>query len=85
MFSHNLSSRPVVVSGDSAIEIAIPEHNETAPCISCDGLERQSVKPGSVIHIKKHANKLRLLHPYDYNYYGTLRSKLGWEASSARN
>jgi NAD+ kinase len=28
----------------------------------------------------KNQQQLRLIHPIDYDYFETLRSKLGWEA-----
>ncbi len=79
MFPHNLSSRPIVVSGDSNIKIKIPTNNETSPRVSCDGNARVPVPPGGIIKISKYRNQLRLLHPKGYDFYETLRSKLGWE------
>ena len=38
------------------------------------------VKPGQKVAIQKNNHQLRLLHPLDYHYYDTLRSKLGWES-----
>jgi NAD+ kinase len=80
MFPHTLSSRPIVVKGQSNIEIVIAEDCKTSPNISCDGQELIPIPSGGKISIKKHANKLRLIHLKDYNYYETLRSKLHWES-----
>lgn len=80
MFSHSLSSRPLVIDGESKIELHISEFNETDLRVSCDGHESRMVKPGQKVSIYKNGNQLRLLHPLDYHYYETLRSKLGWEA-----
>ncbi|CEG58878.1 NAD(+) kinase [Legionella fallonii] len=80
MFSHSLSSRPIVIDGESKIELHISLFNETDLRISCDGHESRMVKPGQKVAIKKNSNHLRLLHPLDYHYYDTLRSKLGWES-----
>lgn len=80
MFSHSLSSRPLVIDGDSNIELHISEHNESDLRISCDGHESRMVKAGQKVMIKKNDEQLRLLHPLDYHYYDTLRSKLGWES-----
>lgn len=80
MFSHSLSSRPLVIDGESKIELHINECNEAALSVSCDGHESRIVRPGQKVAIQKHANQLRLLHPLDYHYYDTLRSKLGWES-----
>lgn len=80
MCSHSLSSRPLVIDGDSAIELHISAYNETELRVSCDGHESRMVKPGQVVSIEKNGKRLRLLHPLDYHYYDTLRSKLGWES-----
>lgn len=78
MFSHSLSSRPLVVDGKSIVELCVSESNENELQISCDGHESCLVKPGQRIIIQKYINHLRLLHPFDYHYYDTLRIKLGW-------
>lgn len=80
MFSHTLSSRPIVLDAKSAIKLVIDPINEAAPYLSCDGHERECIQPGESIHIQKKKERLTLLHPTDYNYYETLRSKLGWQA-----
>lgn len=80
MFSHSLSSRPIVIDGDSQIELHISSFNEEDLRISCDGHESRMVRPGQKVAIHKNSQQLRLLHPLDYHYYDTLRSKLGWEA-----
>jgi NAD+ kinase len=78
MFSHSLSSRPLVVDGGALINTLISAHNEGDLQISCDGHESHVVKPGQWVAIEKNACQLRLLHPADYHYYDTLRIKLGW-------
>lgn len=78
MFSHSLSSRPLVISATSLIELLISPHNEIDLRISCDGHESRMVKPGQQVTIQQYPKKLRLLHPPDYHYYDTLRIKLGW-------
>ncbi|MFI4917929.1 MAG: NAD(+) kinase [Legionellales bacterium] len=80
MFSHSLSSRPLVIDGQAKIKLDISEFNETDLRVSCDGHESRMVKPGQQVSIEKNDKQLRLLHPLDYHYYDTLRSKLGWES-----
>ena len=80
LFSHSLSSRPLVIDGESKIELRISQYNEADLRVSCDGHESRMVKPGQKVAIQKNENQLRLLHPLDYHYYDTLRSKLGWES-----
>lgn len=79
MFPHTLSSRPIVVIGDSDIRLHVHEKNPYPPRITCDGQLRMKIPPGGDVHIKKSNQVLRLIHPLNYNYYETLRSKLGWE------
>jgi NAD+ kinase len=76
--SHTLSSRPLVIAGDSLIELVV-HHNETPAFISCDGQQRIPIPAGEKIEIRKKQEQLRLIHPTDYNYFETLRVKLGWE------
>ncbi|KTD34046.1 inorganic polyphosphate/ATP-NAD kinase [Legionella nautarum] len=80
MFSHSLSSRPLVVDGEVKIDLKISTRNESDLRVSCDGHESRMVRPGQLVSVEKNAQKLRLLHPCDYHYYDTLRIKLGWES-----
>lgn len=80
MFSHSLSSRPLVVDGQVKIDLKISTRNDADLRISCDGHESRLVKPGQQVSVEKNARQLRLLHPIDYHYYDTLRIKLGWES-----
>jgi NAD+ kinase len=80
MFSHSLNSRPLVIDGDSKVNIRISDQNENNLQISCDGHESHIVKPGQHLSIEKNTKYLRLLHPRQYHYYDTLRIKLGWGA-----
>jgi NAD+ kinase len=82
MFPHTLSSRPIVVSGDSNIEIVMAGACNVSPNVSCDGQKLIPVPIGGTIKIKKHGKKLRLIHLTDYNYFETLRYKLNWEAKN---
>ncbi|WP_228517951.1 NAD(+) kinase [Aliidiomarina indica] len=77
MFPHSLSSRPIVVPGDSKISIKVAPDEEPLH-ISCDGHIKLSVSPGSTIHIRRQSDRLRLIHPLTYNYYHVLRNKLNW-------
>ncbi|MGA0805557.1 MAG: NAD(+) kinase [Pseudohongiellaceae bacterium] len=78
MYPHSLSSRPIVVDSDSEITIVIGERHGTRPQISCDGSVVCTTNVGDELTIKRKAQQLKLLHPIDYDYYATCRSKLGW-------
>lgn len=75
---HDLSNRPVVVSGESRIEIRIcgVEHKHVK--VSCDGHTDLDPTPGGSLFVEKHPHAVRLLHPPDHDHYKILRAKLGW-------
>lgn len=77
MFPHTLSSRPIVVDGNSQIRIRVAHDNDPLH-VSCDGHVTLAVAPGDDIIIEKHPRQLRLIHPKSYNYYHVLRNKLKW-------
>lgn len=79
MFPHKLTSRPIVVSGNSDIKISIDKNNETAPRVSADGEDYINLESNQVIHIHKNQKPLTLIHPESYQYFSTLRTKLQWE------
>lgn len=79
MFPHRLSSRPLVVDANSEIEIITCADNEIEATISCDGHDRVGVPAGCKLQIKRRSTQLTLIHPNDYNYFETLRVKLGWQ------
>jgi NAD+ kinase len=79
MFPHTLSTRPIVISGDSEIELRISALNNISPHVSCDGQKRITLPPGGLVKVKQKKQLLQLVHPHDYNYFKTLREKLKWE------
>lgn len=82
MFPHTLSNRPLVVDADSHLTIEITANNEAVPYVSGDGQKRIPIALGDSLHIQKKAQTLRLIHPRGYQYFQTLRSKLGWQSKN---
>lgn len=76
---HTLSSRPIVVKGDSKITVKIHDHNQVSPELSCDGQTYSHIKPGTDVSIQKYNKKFTLIHHREYDYYDTLRRKLNWK------
>ena len=77
MHPHTLSSRPIVVGGQSEIKMTIRE-NRVLPMVSADGQHSVALNVGDTVHIRKHPFKLSLLHPPGYDFYMACRTKLGW-------
>lgn len=82
MNPHTLSSRPIVVSGDSEIKVVINQSNQLNPHVSCDGQTHVVTQPGDEVFISKHKKGLQLIHPEGHNFYETCRSKLGWASQT---
>jgi len=78
MFPHTLTSRPIVVDGDSEIKLVLANENHENLQVSCDGHVILAVMPGDEVIIRKSQYTLRLIHPLDHNYFNVLRNKLNW-------
>jgi NAD+ kinase len=73
---HALTNRPIVVADDSEIQITVARAKEAIASI--DGHHYMELKEGDSITLKRAEERVRLWHPLDYDYYHTLREKLGW-------
>lgn len=78
MNPHTLSSRPIVVDGESELKIIVSPLLTTDPQVSCDAQQHLNCAPGDEIVVQKCNHKVKLLHLLDYNFYEICRKKLGW-------
>lgn len=78
MFPHALSSRPIVVDGNSEIRVDILERNRIHPPVTCDGQVNMKAAPGDSVHISKKPHRMTLLHPIGHSFYASCRDKLRW-------
>ncbi len=75
---HTLSNRPIVVSGDSRVEIHICGRDHSHSRVSCDGQADLPIQAGDHLFIARHPNQVKLLHPQGHDHFKILRAKLGW-------
>ncbi len=75
---HTMSYRPIVVDGDSEIEILVKEYPHSHAQVTCDGQINLGVISGDRIRISKKNKFVRLIHPCKHNHYEILRRKLHW-------
>jgi NAD+ kinase len=76
---HTLSSRPLVVSADSEIELRMVHSTEQPEAqLTCDGQMTMELAPADSIIIRQKKQRLRLVHPRGHDYFATLRAKLHW-------
>ena len=78
MFPHTLSSRPIVVKGDSVIRLDVLERNRIHPPVTCDGQVNMTARPGDAVLLRKKPHRLTLLHPLGHSFYASCRDKLRW-------
>jgi len=75
---HSMSYRPIVIDGDSEIEVIVRENTNSKVQISCDGQINLPVEDGDKIHIFKKKAIVRIIHPCKHDYFEILRAKLHW-------
>jgi NAD+ kinase len=73
---HTLSNRPIVVAGDSVIEITV--HKSADARVHFDSHSHHELGEGDRVVVRRCPYPIRLLHPSDHNYYHMLREKLHW-------
>ncbi len=74
----SLSSRPVVLSPDSLLEVSIEKCRAKNICITVDGQEPFSLVSGDVISVVLNKKKVKLVAGSAEKFYTALRSKLNW-------
>jgi len=75
---HTLTNRPIVIAGDSEVEIAFGSAKEMRAEVTCDTVSIPEVLIDDHIVIRKADKPFRLLHPTDYDFFEILRVKLHW-------
>lgn len=84
MFPHSLTSRPIVVHGDSEIRIDVVSRNQIHPPVTCDGQVSLTALPGDAIFVRKKSDRLTLVHPPGHSFYASCRDKLRWADTLAK-
>lgn len=79
---HTLTDRPIVISADQPIEVTVLQRDDTSAEITVDGFSMGGIKPDDKLLISAAKNRVTLVHPPGYDFYGTLRSKLFWGLDS---
>ena len=75
---HTLSNRPIVIDGNSLVEIVVVTRNIDNALLSVDGDIAHNLMTGDRIIIRKNDRKIRLIHPPGHNHFSILRAKLNW-------
>jgi NAD+ kinase len=73
---HTLSNRPIVIKGESVLEISM--HRATEARVRFDGHTHFDLESQDMVVTSRYPEPVRLLHPVGHSYYHTLREKLLW-------
>jgi NAD+ kinase len=73
---HTLSNRPIVISGDSTVEIVVRSADD--PRAHFDSHSHFDLRENDRVVVRRYPHKIKLLHPVGHSYYAMLREKLHW-------
>ncbi len=75
---HSLTNRPIVINGNSRVEIVVGNSDIHLARLTCDGDVTMELKSGDRILVEKKNQTIRLIHPVDHDHFSILRAKLLW-------
>ncbi len=76
MYPHTLTSRPLVVRGDSVVTVTLGDVDKAQ--VSCDSQVSFALRSGDVVRMAKYGTPLRIVYTYGHSFYESCRSKLDW-------
>ena len=74
---HTLSIRPVVVPGESVVDLIFPQA-DNGVMLPVDGQLQLNLHPGDQITVQRSQTTFDLIRPTNRNYFEVLRKKLKW-------
>ncbi len=74
---HTLSNRPVVVPGESVVDLIFPATNDEL-MMTVDGQVQIALQAGDQITVLRSQTTFDLIRPTNRNYFEVLRRKLKW-------
>lgn len=75
---HTLTNRPIVIDGNSMVEIVVGTREIDNARLTCDGEIEFELAPGDRVRVQKKDKKIRLIHPKGHDHFSILRAKLQW-------
>jgi len=75
---HTMSYRPIVIQGNSTVEVVVGTPEIDHARLTCDGEIKSELATGDRVIIRKKDQKIRLIHPANHDHFSILRAKLQW-------
>jgi len=74
---HTVTNRPLVVPGDSVLEITLKTPSENV-MVTLDGQVGLPIQHEDTLRVQRARTRIRVVQPYRKNYFEILRMKLKW-------
>ncbi|MBT8102093.1 MAG: NAD(+) kinase [Gammaproteobacteria bacterium] len=81
---HTLTDRPIVIPADQSIEVVLLDRDDTKAEVTVDGHSMCEIRPNDSLTVSASTQRITLVHPPGYDFYGILRSKLLWGRDSRK-
>jgi len=81
---HTLTDRPLVIAAEQSVEVMLLERDDTLAEITVDGFSMGEIRPKDRLVVSAAEQRITLVHPPSYDFYGILRSKLFWGRDSRK-
>ena len=75
---HSLTNRPIVINGNSRVEIIVGTANVNHARLTCDADIAMELESGDRVLVEKKDQTIRLIHPANHDHFSILRAKLRW-------
>ena len=75
---HSLTNRPIVVDGESSIEIVVRTREADNARLAIDGEAKLELASNDRIKVNKKDKSIKLIHPPEHDQFHILREKLNW-------
>ncbi len=75
---HSVTNRPIVVDGNSHIEIVVSTRDVDQARLTFDGEIKVELATGDRVRVVKKNKAIRLIHPPEHDQFHILREKLHW-------
>ena len=75
---HTITNRPVIISGDSQIQLHPSTNCRGEAQIICDGQVGYNTNANHITHVTRHPKFIKMLHPKGHDHFAILRDKLNW-------
>jgi len=75
---HSVTNRPIVVDGNSHIEIIVSTKEDDQARLTFDGEIKLELTSNDRVRVKKKDKEIKLIHPLGHDQFHILREKLHW-------